>query len=545
VTGRYAVTVDIGTSSAKTALWTLDGELVAETTEGYELRRPRPLWAEIDARTWWAALCATIGRVLTTSGVDAVDVAGVGVDGQGWALLAVDRAGTPLRPALIWQDRRAEPEAAELRARSDAAQLVELAANRLDAAYVTPKMLWLQRHERDIFDTAHMFLSPTGFAVHQLTGQFSCDHTQAYGYHLFDTRRHRWDEGAARALGIPLEKMPPLYQSCEVVGCVTDAAARATGLAPGTPVIAGAVDVAAGALGAGVVRPGQTIDQGGQAGGMAMSIDRVVVEPHLILSHHVIPSQYLLQSGTVGGGSLAWFHDLMGQTVGGRAAIHPHEAAGGPFEWMSQRAGEVPPGAHGLLFLPYMAGERSPLWSSNARGVFFGLSYGTTQADVVRAIMEGCVYAVYHNVQFAEGVGASVREWLGIGGAARSDEWCQIKADVTGIPYVLARRRGGGEGGHLLGLAVMVAHAVGACDDMAARMAALLPERKAFRPSQERHAAYRDLFALYRDLSDTLAPRFDRLHEIVEMHSAALMPPAPDWSDRGVRGSEGAESVVD
>jgi len=520
----YAVTVDIGTSSAKAALWTLDGDLVAEATEGYELRRPRPTWAEIDARSWWAALCATVGRVLGVSGIDASEVAGVGVDGQGWALLAVDRGGMPLRPAMVWQDRRAEREAAELRARRDADHLVKLAANRLDAAYVTPKMLWLRRHERDIFDATHMFLSPTGFAVQRLTGQFSCDHTQAYGYHLFDTRRRRWDEGAARALGIPLEKMPPLYQSCDVVGRVTDAAARETALAPGTPVIAGAVDVAAGALGAGVVRPGQTVDQGGQAGGMAMSVERVVVEPRLILSHHVIPGQYLLQSGTVGGGSLGWFHHLVGQAAGGRVAAPAGKGAADHFDRMSRQAGKVPPGAHGLLFLPYMAGERSPLWSSAARGVFFGLSYSTTGADVVRAIMEGCAYAAYHNVRFADGVGARACEWLGIGGGARSDVWCQIKADVTGTPYVLARRRGGGEGGHLLGLAVMVAHAAGACDDMVTRMPALLPERKVFRPSRERHAAYRELFVLYRDLSDALAPHFDRLHEIVEEHADVLMP---------------------
>ena len=502
----YIVAVDIGTSSTKTALFAEDGTLVAQASEDYPLQRPRPAWAEMDALDWWRATCVTIRRVLSVAGVAADRVAGVGVDGLGWTLVPVDEQGDPLCPAMIWLDRRAGAENAWLRSLPQADHLVDLVANPLDEAYITPKLVWLRQHAPKVFDAAERFLTSSGFIVRCLTGESSCDFTQAYGFHFFDIRRARWDEEAARLIGVPLEKLPPLYPPTAVVGHVSSAAAQATGLAPGIPVIAGALDAAAGALGAGVVRLGQTVDQGGQAGGMLMSVDHVIVEPALIFSHHVLPGQYLFQSGTVGGGSLGWFRDVFGEAEIRRAV----ELGCSPFDLMSAQAEETSPGANGVIFLPYMAGERTPLWSTDARGVFFGLSYATARGDVVRAIMEGCAFAVYHNLKIAERSGVTVKEWIGNGGATRSAVWCQIKADVTNKPFVLATQRDGSPGGHTLGLYVMVAHAVGLCDNMAEHIEALLPVRRVFEPSSARHALYEELFGVYLDLSEKLQPDFAR-----------------------------------
>jgi xylulokinase len=355
----YLVSVDIGTSSTKTGLWTEDGTLVMEAVQEYSLQRPQPAWAEIEAEQWWQAVTTTIRQVLVRSEIEPGQVAAVGLGGLGWVLLAVDRQGEPLRPAMIWLDRRAEPEAAWLRNLPEANQLVDLVANPLDASYITPKLLWLKQHEPDIFAAAHKFLTSTGFIVHRLTGEFSCDYTQAYGYHFFDIRRERWDEAAAELIGVSLDKMPPLYQSCQVVGHVTTAAAQVTGLKAGTPVIAGAVDVAVGTLGAGVVQLGQTVDQGGQAGGMAMVVDRVIVEPRLIFSHHTLPGHYLFQSGTVGGGSLAWFQSTLGQAEANAAEILSRS----PFSLISTQVQNTPPGAHGLTW------PASALHSGTARCV--------------------------------------------------------------------------------------------------------------------------------------------------------------------------------
>jgi xylulokinase len=202
-----------------------------------------------------------------------------------------------------------------------------------------------------------------------------------------------------------------------------------------------------------------------------------------------------------------------------RAAELVHSS---PFSLLSQQVEETPPGAHGLIFLPYMAGERSPLWNSDARGVFFGLSYKTTRGDVVRSIMEGCALAVQHNVRVAAEHNVFVREWIGVGGATRSNVWCQIKADVTNRPFVVARRADGGEGGHTLGLTAMIRKALGLCDDLAEQMDAYLPHRRVCEPSAERHAMYQDLLEIYMKLSTKLQPDFADLAAAVAAYPEFL-----------------------
>jgi xylulokinase len=497
----HILTVDQGTSSTKTALWDSSGGLVAEASAAYELHRPSALWAEIDPERWWDALCTTVAAVLAEGRVPATEVAALALDGIGWTLVPVDGAFRALAPAMTWLDRRAEAEAAALRARPDADALVNLVANPIDAAYITPKLAWLRATRPAVFDATRWFLTASGFLVARLTGEATCDLTQAYGFHCFDIRRDRWDEAAATALGIPLDRLPPLHRAGDIAGGLTAVAAELTGLAAGTPVLVGGLDAAVGALGGGVTHPGQTQDQGGQAGGMGMSVSRVVVEPRLILSHHVLDGQYLLQSGTVGGGALHWLRGVVGR----RAAT---------FEELSAEAASAPPGSNGLLFLPYLAGERTPLWSSTARGVFFGLSYATTQADMLRSVMEGCAFAVYDGLRLAEARGMSVSEWLGQGGAARSPLWNQIKADVTGRPFVVARRADGGEGGHGLGLFALGAAAAGIAGDPGETVERLLPDRIVSEPNGARGALYRELFDVWFGISRGLLPHFDRLSAV-------------------------------
>jgi xylulokinase len=507
---RYVLTIDVGTSSTKTALWTESGTVVAEASRAYALDRPHPLRAEIDGRVWWAAVSETTREVVARSGIDPGAVAGIGIDGIGWTLLPVDAGGHPLSPALIWLDRRAEAEARSLADGPHGVWLVQQSANPIDPAYITPKLMWLKAHRPEAFDAARCFLTCSGFVVSQLTGAFTCDWTQAYGYHFFDMRKERWCGRAAEAAGVPLEKMPPLAACTDIAGELRSAPAAELGLRPGVPVIVGCLDAVAGALGAGVTRVGQTNEQGGQAGGMAISIDRVVVEPRLIFSHHALRGQYLLQGGTVGGGSLGWFRDVLG--------IEAASGAEDVFASFSAQAAQSPPGAGGVIFLPYMAGERTPLWNTNARGTLLGLSYATTRADVLRAIMEGCAFAVLDNVHVAAAHGIDITEYLGSGGATRSDVWCQIKADVYGRPFCLARRADGGEGGHSLGLFALTAQALGLCADAGACVEHLLPQRRVFEPSASRHAHYAELFAIYQSASRKLLPDFDALAAIQRRH---------------------------
>jgi xylulokinase len=212
----------------------------------------------------------------------------------------------------------------------------------------------------------------------------------------------------------------------------------------------------------------------------------------------VLPGQYLLQAGTVGGGGLDWFRQVLGRDDA-------------TFESLSAEAATAAPGSGGVLFLPYLAGERTPIWSTAARGVFLGLSYATTRADMLRSIMEGCAFAVLDNLRVAEAMGVRVTEWLASGGAARSPVWNQIKADVSGRPFVVARRADGGEGGHGLGLYALAAEAVGLAGDAGETVERLLPKRTTFEPDAARHARYAALFEVYHDVSRGLLPTFDRL----------------------------------
>ncbi len=507
---RHILTVDVGTSSTKTALWAEDGHLLAHASYGYPLSRPEPLWAEIDANIWWQAVCSTIQEVLTKSGISPDTIAGIGIDAVGWTMIPVDSIGNPLRPAMIWLDRRAERETMYLKSLPDADQLVNLNANPLDAAYITPKLLWLKNNQPEIFDTSFKYMEATGFIISRFTGEFVCEFTQAYGYHFFDIRRECWDRQAAEEIGIPLERMPRLCRSVDVVGHVTGKAAAQTGLRKGTPVIAGCLDAVAGALGSGVAQPGQTNEQGGQAGGVGISLDHIVVEPRLIFSHHVVPGQYLLQAGTVGGGSLGWFRDQLGLLETSAGNLIGQSA----FELFSRQVQKSKPGAGGLLFLPYMAGERTPLWSSLPRGVFFGLTYSTTRADMLRAIMEGCAFAVYDNLQIAEEHGVEIEEFLGSGGATQSTVWCQIKADIYGKPFVIARRPDGGEGGHDLGLFALTACGIGLIGNISETITSLLPNRQTFEPSMVNHRMYEELFLVYRAVSRQNMESFAKLDSI-------------------------------
>ncbi|MCA9998798.1 MAG: hypothetical protein KDE56_23700, partial [Anaerolineales bacterium] len=226
---RTILTIDVGTSSTKTAVWRADGTLLAEATAPYALNRPQPLWAEIDPDLWWQAVCDTVRQVVRQAGIRPEEIAGIGIDAISWTLIPVDAAINPLAPAMIWLDRRAGEETAWLKSLPEAERFINLSANPLDEAYITPKLVWLRQHRPEIFDGAYKFLEATGFITARFTGEFICDFTQAYGYHFFDIQNERWDEAVAATIGVSLEKMPRLCPPTEIVGTVTAQAAADTG----------------------------------------------------------------------------------------------------------------------------------------------------------------------------------------------------------------------------------------------------------------------------------------------------------------------------
>lgn len=430
---KYLLGIDIGTSACKTAIFNRRGEVIASSSEDYQVFYPKPGYAEQNPEDWWEAVCKCIMTVLGKAGIDKKDIAAVGVDGQSWSAIAIDKEGKVLTNTPIWMDTRSDVICRRLNKELGADSIFKLAGNSLQASYTTAKILWYKEELPEVYKQIYKILQSNSFIVYKLTGVLSQDKSQGYGLHCFDMHSGEWSEDMCSRLGIPTGFLPDIYECHQLVGKVTEAAAMLCGLAAGTPVVAGGLDAACGTLGAGVIHPLETQEQGGQAGGMSICLDKYSADPRLILSYHVVPKLWLLQGGTTGGGGvMRWiekeFADLEreeAKSLGKSSLALLDDAAAG-----------INPGSDGLIFLPYMAGERSPIWDVNAKGVYYGLDYSKTKAHLVRAAMEGVAYSLRHNLEVAKAAGAEVKLLRAMGGAANSILWTQIKADITGLPIV-------------------------------------------------------------------------------------------------------------
>lgn len=421
--------IDIGTSACKVALFDGEGNALAASSEEYEVYSPHPGWSEQDPREWWKAVCKAINMVLYKAGDKARNIVGIGIDGQSWSAIAVDRHGEVLTNTPIWRDTRASDICEKLNEQIGKEHIFELAGNVLQPAYTTAKILWYQQNLPDVYKKTYKILQSNSFIAWKLTGNMTQDNSQGYGLHCFDMRRGQWDGEMCRLLGINESLLPNIFTSDEIIGTVTEHAARETGLKAGIPVVAGGLDAACGALGAGVIYPGDTQEQGGQAGGMSICMDQYLSDERLILSQHVVPGLWLLQGGTTGGGGvMRWLE----QEFADYERAESIRCGKSSLELFDERAEIVAPGSDGVLFLPYMAGERSPIWNSYAKGVYYGLDFGKTKGHLIRAAVEGVALSLKHNLDIAEKAGAKVEVLRSIGGSANSFLWTQIKADVTG-----------------------------------------------------------------------------------------------------------------
>ncbi len=504
---RYLLAVDVGTSGCKIAVFDFDGKVVSHWTGGYRTHYPQADYVEQDPREWWQVACQGIRGVLEKSGIKSSEIQAIGVDGTSWACIPIDKNGDILYPAMLWLDRRSQKQAEWMKERVGEERLIKTNGNPVDPAYLTPKILWLKENKPDIYRKTVKFLQSNAYIVYRFTDRFSQDYSQGYGFHFFNISTGIWEEIIADELGISLDLMAPLHHSHQVVGVVTAKAAEETGLRPGIPVVAGGLDAACCTLGAGVIHPGQTQEQGGQAGGMSIQVDSALIHPKLILGYHVIPDQWLIQGGTVGGGgTLKWFNEQLGafeQQLGQERGVSP-------FDIMSEEAGEVSPGSEGLIFLPYMAGERSPIWDSKARGIFFGLSYDKTRAHMIRSIMEGVGFSLLHNLETAEEVGAYVDVLNSVGGAANSHVWTQIKADITGkiinVPF--------SDHATSLGAAILAGVGTGVYKSFEEGVERTVGIQRTHYPDEKNHNVYKGYYELYLELYQRLRDLYIKLYDI-------------------------------
>lgn len=494
--GNILLGIDIGTSSCKAAAFDTEGRVVTQVSEGYRVYYPEPGFVEQDPMEWWHAVTKAIRGILDTGKVKPEDIAGIGVDGQSWSAIPVDREGNVLYNTPIWMDTRSKDICDEFTRKIGFDRIFSISGNSLEPTYTTPKIIWFKRHKPEVYNKTYKFLQSNSFIAYKLTGVMSQDKSQGYGLHMFNMKTGVYDRSLADEFGIPLDKLPDIYECHEIIGEVTPEAAKETGLVPGIPVVAGGLDAACGTLGVGVIEPGQTQEQGGQAGGMSICVDQAIAHPKLILSYHVVPDIWLLQGGTVGGGSLKWFHEQFGFYEENQAKITGKRA----FQIMDEEASEVPHGSEGLIFLPYMAGERSPLWDGNAKGVFFGLDYSKTRAHMIRAIMEGCAYALYHNIKTAEEVNVYADVLNAMGGAANSRLWTQIKADVTGRVINVPSS----DTATTLGAAILAGVGTGLYRNFKDAAERTVTVKRVHEPDMEAHEKYMKYYEIYLEIYEKL-----------------------------------------
>lgn len=484
--------IDIGTSACKVAIFEKSGKVLAQSNQPYQLYYPNPGWVEQDPEEWWSAICDGIKDVLQQSGVAPEEIAGIGIDGQSWSAIPVDKDGNCLHRTPIWMDTRARDICQRVVDEVGFDTIFQVAGNGFEPSYTTPKMIWFKENMPEVYENTYKFMQSNSYIAMKLTGAMTMDMSQGYGIHFFDMKTCTYNEELAAKLGLSVDKVPDIVPCHQVIGEVTEEAARLTGLAAGTKVVAGGLDAACGTLGAGVYLPGQTQEQGGQAGGMSICVDEALAHPKLILSPHVVPDSWLLQGGTVGGGGvLRWFK----QELGGDAS----------FDDLTKMAEEIAPGSDGVVFLPYMAGERSPIWNPDAKGVYYGLGFDKTKGHMVRAALEGVAYSLEHNMRTAAETGVKVDELVAMGGASNSILWTQIKADVTGKTIKVPTS----DTATTLGAAILAGVGVGVYESFEEAVKETIVITRVQEPNMENHEIYKksmELYLkLYEDLKDTFS----------------------------------------
>ena len=495
----YLLGIDIGTSACKLAVFDREGQVAAMTNESYPVYYPEEGWAEQDPEEWYDAVCRACRRMLTENGIDPQLIAGVGIDGQSWSSIPVDKEGKVLARTPIWMDTRAESICERLKDKIGEDEIFRVAGNSLQPSYTTAKILWFRDNMPEMYERIDKILQSNSYIGFRLTGAITHDISQGYGVHCFDMRTGSWDEEMCEKLEIPREFLPPIVPSDQVIGTVTEKAAGECGLAAGTPVVAGGLDAACGTLGAGVIHPGETQEQGGQAGGMSICMDTYKADPRLILGFHVVPGQWLLQGGTTGGGGgMRWFE----QEFAGEERLLKETTGLSSLESLNIIAENVSPGCDGMVFLPYMAGERSPIWNPKAKGVFYGLDFSKTKGHFVRACMEGVAFALRHNMEAAEEAGAKADVLRAMGGSANSLLWTQIKADVTGKPIIVPSS----DTATTLGAAILAGVGTGFYKDYDEAVRLTVRETRRHTPNPGNKEIYDRAYAMYRSVYENLKP---------------------------------------
>lgn len=493
--------IDVSTTGVKALLVDAHGNVVASGSQPHASSAPRPLWSEQRPEDWYAGAVVAIGSALRAAGVDGASVAAIGLTGQMHGLVALDASGAVVRPAILWNDQRTAAECDEIRAGVGRERLIAISGNDALTGFTAPKILWMRHHEPEHYARIHRFLLPKDYLRYRLTGKYAMDKADGSGTLLFDLARRDWSPDLLAALDIPAEWAPPTFEGPDVTGTITHAAAEATGLRAGTPVVAGGGDQAAQAVGVGAVTPGVLALTLGTSGVLFATTETPTIEPEgrLHAFCHAVPDRWHLMGVMLSAaGSMQWARDTL--------------APEASFEALDAEAAQTPVGAEGLLFLPYLTGERTPYPDPFARGAWVGLTTRHSRAHLVRATLEGVAFGMRDMLTLMRASGIRVLDRARIsGGGARSPLWRDILANVLDLELELPAVTEGAA----YGAALLAGVGVGAWPDINAATSHLVITGRTS-PSSERVRRYADLYTTYHGMYGALAPSMHALSRFAD-----------------------------
>jgi xylulokinase len=493
--------IDVGTGGTRAVLLDHTGRVLSSaTSEHAPMSAPQIGWAEQAPQDWWRAARRAIPECLSKGSVKPEEITGIGLTGQMHGLVMLDDAGEVIRPAILWCDQRTEEQCRAITEKVGAGRLIELTANPALTGFTLPKIWWVRQHEPQNWARVRSIMLPKDYLRFRLTGARAIDVADASGTLMFDVVNRRWSAEMLEISRIEEAILPKVFESTEITGYISDEAARVTGLRPGIPVVAGAGDQAAGAVGMGIVKPGAVSATIGTSGVVFAATSNPVIEPRgrIHTFCHAIPGRWHVMGVTQGAGlSLRWFRDQFGAGK---------EDGRDPYVRLSGEAAKTPPGADGLYWTPYLMGERTPHLDPHARGALVGITAQHTRAHIVRAIMEGVAFSLRDTLTLFSEIGVPVNSIRLGGGGARSALWRQIQADVFGMPVELIEADEGGAygAGLLAGVGTGVWPSVDAACDTAVKGAhRILPNEKSAALMSRQYAEFRKLYPALRNIAHT------------------------------------------
>ncbi|MGD0696008.1 MAG: xylulokinase [Terriglobia bacterium] len=500
--------IDVGTTGTRAVIARPDGHVLAAATADHQpMRMERPGWAEEDPEDWWQAAITAIRRALEKADLKGSDVAAVGLTGQMHGVVLLDKTHSVLRPSLIWCDQRSQAQCDWITAKVGADRLIQLVSNPALTGFSAPKLLWVRDHEPTVFERAAHFLLPKDFVRFRLTGEFATDASDASGTLLFDVTHRRWSPEMLSALEIDARILPRAYESPEVTGEISREVALVTGLAAGTPVVAGAGDQAASAVGNGIVLPGLTSATLGTSGVIFTYTDAPKLDPRgrIHTFCHAVPGKWHVMGVTQGAGlSLRWFRDLFEMSE----AWYARQIGADVYDLVIKQAEKIPPGSSGLLFLPYLMGERTPHLDAQARGMWFGLTAAHTRGHLIRSILEGVAFSLRDSLEIFKELEIPVEEIRASGGGSRSFLWREIQADIYGKVLVTLQESEGSAFGAAL-LAGVGAKIYASVEDSAHQAIQvrerMSPNKKHMEIYDRQYQVYRSLYPAVREMAHQLA----------------------------------------